>query len=114
MLDVLSGPGLNTVPVTRWLVDRIRAGVAHPVIGAGLATTLFTGMRPPALLSSRLTVDDDAVRVIYRPTISRRPSPAAGLPGSVITAIFPIPPEARPLLRAADHFARSRFRTQEG
>jgi hypothetical protein len=104
MLDVLSGPGLSSVPVTRWLVDRIRGGVAHPVIAAGLAATLFTGMRPPALLHSRL--DEDAVRVIYRPTISRRPSPAAGLPDSVITAIFPIPPAARPLLRAADHFAR--------
>ena len=108
MLDVLSGPGLNTVPVTRWLVDRIRGAVAHPVIAAGLATTLFTGLRPPALLSSRLTVDDDAVRVIHRPTSSRRRPPpgTAGRPGSVITAIFPIPPAARPLLRAADHYTR--------
>src|ERR1035441_5032383 len=37
VLDVLSGPGLNAPLVTAQTAARIRAGVAHPVIAAGIA-----------------------------------------------------------------------------
>lgn len=45
LLGIQNGPGLN-IPMTSRLVDRIRDRVAHPVIAAGFATTLFTGIRP--------------------------------------------------------------------
>lgn len=31
----LSGPGLTSVPVTAAIIDRIKAGTAHPVLAAG-------------------------------------------------------------------------------
>ena len=100
LLGTLNGPGLNTVPVGGRLIDRIRGGVAHPVTAAGLATTLFTGIRPPALQYSGLTTDADAVQVICRPVGT------GTRPGPVITALFPIPRVARPLLQAAHQYCR--------
>lgn len=100
LLCTLNGPGLNTVPVGGQLIDRIRGSVAHPVTAAGLATTLFTGIRPPALQYSGLTTDADAVRATYRPVGTRT------RPGPVITALFPIPRTARPLLKAAHQYCQ--------
>lgn len=106
LLHTLSGPGLNTAPVTAELVDRIRTGVAHPVLAAALAAILFTGMKPRALLYSHLTVGNDALRVVCKPSRPRTlTAVTATAPGSVITAIFHIPRVARPLLMAAHHFA---------
>ena len=45
LLDVLSGPGLNAPLVTAETAGRIRAGVAHPVIAAGIAAVLVTGVQ---------------------------------------------------------------------
>ena len=100
LLGTLNGPGLNTVPVGGRLIDRIRSGVTHPVTAAGLATTLFTGIRPPALQYSSLTTDADAVRATCRPVGT------GTRPGPVITALFPIPRAARPLLQAAHQYCR--------
>jgi hypothetical protein len=46
VLDVLSGPGLDAPLVTTQTTGRICAGVAHPVIAAGIATVLVTGVEP--------------------------------------------------------------------
>ena len=52
LLDVLSGPGLNAPLVTAQTAGRIRAGVAHPVIAAGIAAVLVTGVQALALAST--------------------------------------------------------------
>lgn len=106
LLHTLSGPGLNTVPVTAELVDRIRTGVPHPVLAAALAAILFTGTTPRALLYSHLTVGNDALRVVWKPSRPRTLTAVnATAPDSVTTAIFHIPRVARPLLMTAHHFA---------
>jgi len=107
LLTVLSGPGLNSAPVTTQIIDRIRAGVTHPMIAAALAACLFTGLTPRALLYSGLARDADTLRVPFRPRQTRVfTAITRTAPTSTTAAVFHIPPAARPLLRAARHFAQ--------
>ena len=68
----LNGPGLDrgaaglSVPV----LERIRAGVAHPTIGAGIALSLLTQL-PILFLQSlpweALSPDNDTLRLTWLP-----------------------------------------------
>ena len=111
LLDVLSGPGLNAPLVTARTAGRIRAGVAHPVIAAGIAAVLVTGVQALALASTpwdALSPENDTLRLTWQP--HRRillPAPLAATAGPATTAVFHVPAAARPLLQAARHFSRS-------
>ena len=70
LLDVLSGPGLNAPLVTAQTAGRIRAGVAHPVIAAGIAAVLVTGVQALALASmpwEALSPENDTLRLTWHP-----------------------------------------------
>lgn len=109
LLDVLTGPGLTSMPVTNRVADRIRAGVAHPVLAATLVTVLFTGMEPSVLAQlswAALAPADDRLRINQRVTILQRPAPHLS-PRQVsvrVPALFHVPPAARALLQAAHAF----------
>jgi len=111
VLDVLSGPGLDAPLVTAQTAGRIRAGVAHPVIAAGIATVLVTGVEPLALASTpweALAPQNDALRLTWHPP-NRRLIRASQVTSRnpAVTAVFYVPAAARPLLQAARHFSRS-------
>ena len=111
VLDVLSGPGLDAPLVTAQTARRIRAGVAHPVIAAGIATVLVTGVEPLALASTpweALAPQNDALRLTWHPP-NRRLIRASQVTSRnpAVTAVFYVPAAARPLLQAARHFSRS-------
>ena len=111
LLDVLSGPGLNAPLVTAQTARRIRAGVAHPVIAAGIAAVLVTGVQALALASTpwdALSPENDTLQLSWHPP-SRQLVPAspAASPAPATTAVFHVPAAARPLLQAARHFSRS-------
>ena len=111
VLDVLSGPGLNAPLVTAQTAARIRAGVAHPVIAAGIAVVLITGVQALALASmpsEALSPRNDTLRLAWHPpnrTLIRASEVASRSPAT--TAVFHVPAAARPLLQAARHFSRS-------
>jgi len=111
VLDVLSGPGLNAPLVTAQTAGRIRAGVAHPVIAAGIAAVLVTGVQALALASmpsEALSPQNDTLRLAWHPpnrTLVRASQVASPTPAT--TAVFHVPDAARPLLQAARHFSRS-------
>ena len=111
VLDVLSGPGLNAPLVTARTAGRIRAGVAHPVIAAGIAVVLVTGVQPLALASTpwdALSPEHDALRLTWQPPGRRLiPAALAATARPATTAVFHVPAAARPLLQAARHFSRS-------
>jgi hypothetical protein len=111
LLDVLSGPGLNAPLVTTAAAGQIRAGVAHPVIAAGIAVVLITGVQPLALASTpwdALSSGNDALRLTWQPPGRRLiPASLAATAGPATTAVFHVPAAARPLLQAARHFSRS-------
>jgi hypothetical protein len=111
LLDVLSGPGLDAPLVTARTAGRIRAGVAHPVIAAGIAVVLVTGVQPLALASTpwdALSPGNDALRLTWQPPGRRLiPASLAATAGPATTAVFHVPDAARPLLQAARHFSRS-------
>ncbi len=108
---VLSGPGLNAPLVTAQTAGRIRAGVAHPVIAAGIAAVLVTGVQPLALASmpwEALSPQNDDLRLTWHPPnrrLIRASQVTARTPAT--TAVLYIPAAARPLLRAARHFSCS-------
>ena len=111
LLDVLSGPGLNAPPVTAETARRIRAGVAHPVIAAGIAAVLVTGVQALALASTpwdALSPENDTLQLTWQPP-GRELVPASltASPAPATTAVFHVPAAARPLLQAARHFSRS-------
>ena len=111
VLDVLSGPGLNAPLVTAQAAGRIRAGVAHPVIAAGIAVVLITGVQARALASmpwEALSPQNDTLRLAWHPP-GRRLVPASQTASRTpaTTAVFHVPAAARPLLQAARHFSRS-------
>ena len=111
LLDVLSGPGLNAPLVTAETAGRIRAGVAHPVIAAGIAAVLVTGVQALALASTpwdALSPENDTLQLTWHPP-SRQLVPAflPASPAPATTAVFHVPAAARPLLQAARHFSRS-------
>jgi hypothetical protein len=111
LLDVLSGPGLNAPLVTARTAERIRAGIAHPVIAAGIAVVLVTGVQALALASTpwdALSPENDTLRLTWQP--HRRillPALLAATAGPATTAAFHVPAAARPLLQAARHFSCS-------
>src|ERR1035441_3209554 len=111
LLDVLSGPGLNAPLVTAQTAALIRAGVAHPVIAAGIAVVLITGVQALALASmpsEALSPQNDTLRLAWHPpsrTLVRASEVASRSPAT--TAVFHVPAAARPLLQAARHFGRS-------
>ena len=111
LLDVLSGPGLNAPLVTARTAGRIRAGVAHPVIAAGIAVALVTGVQALALASTpwdALSPGNDALRLTWQPPGRMLiPAALAATAGPATTAAFHVPAAARPLLQAARHFSRS-------
>ena len=111
LLEVLSGPGLNAPLVTAQTAGRIRAGVAHPVIAAGLAVVLVTGVQALALASTpwdALSPGNDALRLTWQPSGRMLiPASLAATAGPATTAVFHVPAAARPLLQAARHFSRS-------
>lgn len=107
----LTGPGLDrgatglSVPV----LERIRAGVAHPTIGAGIALSLLTQL-PILFLHSlpweALSADNDALRLTWFPRCATLvPSTFTVRGHHPITAVFPVPPAVRPLLQAVRCFA---------
>ncbi len=107
----LTGPGLDhgaaglSVPV----LQRIRAGVAHPTIGAGIALSLLTQL-PIQFLHSlpweALSPDNDALRLTWFPQHATLvPSTLTIRRHHPITAVFPVPPAVRPLLQAVRCFA---------
>jgi hypothetical protein len=106
VLDVLSGPGLNAPLVTAQTAARIRAGVAHPVIAAGIAVVLITGVQALALASmpsEALSPQNDTLRLAWHPpnrTLVRASEVASRSPAT--TAVFHVPAAARPLLRPRD------------
>ena len=112
ILDTLSGPGLNAPLVTAQTAGRIRAGVAHPVIAASIAAVLVTGVQPLALASTpweALSPQNDTLRLTWHPpnrTLIRASQLTTRSPATT-TAVFYIPPTARPLLQAARHFSHS-------
>jgi hypothetical protein len=112
VLDVLSGPGLDAPLVTAQTAGRIRAGVAHPVIAAGIAAVLVTGVQALALASTpweALSPQNDTLRLTWHPPnrrLIRASQVTAGTPATT-TAVFYLPAAARPLLQAARHFSRS-------
>ncbi len=111
LLDVLSGPGLNAPLVTAETAGRIRAGVAHPVIAAGIAAVLVTGVQALALASTpwdALSPENDTLQLTWHPPNRQLvPAPLAASPAPATTAVFHVPAAARPLLQAARHFSRS-------
>ena len=111
LLDVLSGPGLNAPLVTARTAGRIRGGVAHPVIGAGIAVVLITGVQPLALASTpwdALSQGNDTLRLTWQPPSGMLiPASLAATADPATTAVFHMPAAARPLLQAARHFSRS-------
>ena len=111
LLDVLSGPGLNAPLVTAETAGRIRAGVAHPVIAAGIAAVLVTGVQALALASTpwdALSPENDTLQLTWHPPNRQLvPASLAASPAPATTAVFHVPAAARPLLRAARHFSRS-------
>jgi hypothetical protein len=112
VLDVLSGPGLNAPLVTAQTAGRIRAGVAHPVIAAGIAAVLVTGVQALALASTpweALSPQNDALRLTWHPPNRRliRASQVTARTPATTTAVFYVPAAARPLLQAARHFSAS-------
>jgi hypothetical protein len=111
LLDALSGPGLNAPLVTAQTAGRIRAGVAHPVIAAGIAAVLVTGVQVLALASTpwdALSPENDTLQLTWQPPGRQLvPASLAASPAPVTTAVFHVPTAARPLLQAARHFSRS-------
>lgn len=114
----MSGPGLDAPLVTAQTAGRIRAGVAHPVIAAAVATVLVTGVKPLALASmpwEALSPYNDVLRLTWHPpnrTLTRASRISARNPAT--TAVFHVPAAARPLLQAARHFSHSGGRGTAG
>ena len=107
----LTGPGLDrgaaglSVPV----LQPIRAGVAHPTIGAGIALSLLTQL-PILFLHSlpweALSPDNDALRLTWFPQYATLVPSTFTIRGHhPITAVFPVPPAVGPLLQAVRCFA---------
>lgn len=110
ILDILSGPGLNALPVTTQIIERIRAGVASPMVAAGLVTALFTGISPRGTSHARQDDLSPALRAAWRPLMTQPvvlDSITRTAPTLSTIATFYVPAPARLMLRAASHFAAS-------
>ena len=102
----LGGPGLTGQPFTAEVLARIRAAIAHPVVAAGLATCLFTGLSPAGLAVAGWGNVSPGAEGIFL-TRERRTIPRVFNrlePMLTAHACFWVPPLARPLLLAARNF----------
>jgi hypothetical protein len=104
LLHRLGGPGLNTSPFTEATAARIRAGVAGPLVAAYLAAVLATGLSPAALLPATVIGGPENPHTLRVPWRAPRDPRARAGPARPAVALFPVPPPARPLLRAAALF----------
>jgi len=113
----LTGPGLDSsaADLSAAGVERIRAGVAHPTIGAGIALSLLTGM-PILFLHSlpweALSPDNDVLHLTWFdshatlcPSPHRFPRTHPRHGRAPLTAVFPIPAAVRPLLQTVRYLA---------
>jgi hypothetical protein len=107
----LTGPGLDTTSadLSPAVLERIRSGVAHPAIGAGIAISLLTRM--PVLFLHHLpwealSPDNTVLRLTGFPGYASLFLSTQKKRGKApLTAVFPVPPGVRPLLQALRHFA---------
>ena len=91
------GPGLTTLPFTEVTAARLRAGVAHPVHAAAMATAMFTALDPDVLATVPISLlAEDAV-------VLRVPADRGGTLLRSPASYF-VPAPARPLLLAARAF----------
>ena len=106
----LTGPGLDTdgPDLSPAVLERIRAGVAHPAIGAGIAISLLTRMSVLFLHTlpwEALSPDNTVLRLTGFPDYSTLfPSTQKMRDKTPLTAVFVVPPAVRPLLQALRHF----------
>jgi hypothetical protein len=108
----LYGPGLPRPSdlLDHGAVARIRAGVAHPVLAAGIAAALLSELPTQTLHSlpwhalgageTTLCLSQFAGRALLQPRPGMDPLKAQR------TAVLPVPAPARALFRAARHFSR--------
>lgn len=108
-LTGLGGPGLTSTALTDDLAARIRAGTGNPVLAAGLALALITGLDLPELLG--FAVEDlsgscQQVRIPLQYALSPHGERGYHLAAELLQpdsagAVFHVPRPARPLIRAA-------------
>jgi hypothetical protein len=96
-LDGAHGPGLTTLPFTEVTAARLRAGVAHPVHAAAMATAMFAALDPDVMATIPIGLLAEDGAVLHVPA-------KRGGPLSRITASYFVPAPARPLLLAARAF----------
>lgn len=95
----VGGPGLTSTPVTAETVTRIRAAVSHPVLAAGVALALFTGVSLTSFQSMRGgSIPTPCASTVTIPIRQYGRAPVS------TSVLFSVPPAARPLLRAAHTF----------
>jgi hypothetical protein len=109
-LDALCGPGVTSRPVTSDVVERIRAGVAHPVLAAGVALAMLSGVSLLSLRSLGLKAFQPDDQAVVMPFDYNELSKAARLklarvPGRA-GVVFYVPTAAQPLMRAARQYMR--------
>jgi hypothetical protein len=91
------GPGLTTLPFIEVTAGRVRAGVAHPVHAAAMATAMLTALDPDVLATVPISLlAEDAV-------VLRVPADRGGTLLRAPASYF-VPAPARPLLLAARAF----------
>jgi len=106
-LSKLAGPGLTSTVMTFETVARIRAGVANPVLAAGVALMLLTGLDPQVLGHLRPSHVSSSAHLVVLPFMDGRKLGFAAAPrftraGVCIgTAVFYVPLAVRSLIRAA-------------
>ena len=109
-LDGLCGPGVTSRPVTADVVERIRAGVAHPVLAAGVALAMFTGLRLISLRSLAFNTMRPDCQTVAIPFAYNELSRANRIKVTKVPAraavVFYVPTAARPLLQAAREYMR--------
>jgi hypothetical protein len=91
------GPGLTTLPFTEVTAARLRAGVAHPVHAAAMATAMFTALAPDVLATIPISLLAEDAAVL------RVPADRSGTLPRIPASYF-VPAPARPLLLAARTF----------
>jgi hypothetical protein len=108
----LYGPGLPRAcdPLDRRTVARIRAGVANPVLAAGIAAALLTELPTQTLhsLPWQALADGEATLCLSQFVHGSllQPRPGMNPRKAQYTAVLPVPAHARALFLAARHFSR--------
>jgi len=108
-LSRLGGPGCSSRPVTYEIAQRIRGGTANPVMAAGVALALFTGVDPIALRSVKVRALSGPSHLLTFP-YKMQPLKAVVVnkyrrfPPLQADAVFYVPRPVRPLLRTTYTF----------